>query len=97
MLMLSRTTRTPLFSPEKKYFVTAAHMPYIIENFRPSWLARPPTVGPNVKIPPKSRFEKFVKMTDHTYACNSLTNFEEETMTGNGNHVTMLKLTLENS
>ena len=66
MLMLSRTTRTPLFSPEKKYFVTAAHMPYIIENFRPSWLARPPTVGPNVEIPPKSRFEKFVKMTDHT-------------------------------
>ena len=36
-------------------------------------------------------------MTDHTYACNSLTNFEEEIMTGNGNHVTMLKLTLENS
>ena len=34
MLMLSRTTRTPLFSPEKKYFVTAARMPYIIENFR---------------------------------------------------------------
>ena len=38
-------------------------------------------------------------MTDHTYACNSLTNFEEEayTMTGNGNHVTMLKVILENS
>ena len=38
-------------------------------------------------------------MTDHTYACNSLTNFEEEgyTMTGNGNPVTMLKLRLENS
>ena len=33
-------------------------------------------------------------MTDHTYACNSLTNFEEEeyTMTGNGNHVTCRNL-----
>ena len=36
-------------------------------------------------------------MTEHTYACNSLTNFEAYTMTGNGNHVTMLKLKLENS
>ena len=26
----------------------------------------------------KSRFKKFVKMTDHINACNSLTNFEEE-------------------
>ena len=48
-----KDNKNALFSPEKKYFVTAAHMPYIIENFRPSWLARPPTVGPNVKIPPK--------------------------------------------
>ena len=33
------------------------------------------TVGPNVKNPPKNRFQKIVKLTDHTYACNSLTNF----------------------
>ena len=58
------------------------------------------TVGPNVKFPPKNLdLKKIVKMTDHIYACNSLTSFEEEgyTMTGNGNHVTMLKLRLENS
>jgi hypothetical protein len=28
------------------------------------------------KNPPKIRFEQFVKLTDYTYACNSLTNFE---------------------
>ena len=34
-----------------------------------------------------------MKMSDHSYACNSLTNFDEEgyTMTGNGSHVTILK------
>jgi hypothetical protein len=26
--------------------------------------------------PPKTRFKKFVRLMDHTYACNSLTNFE---------------------
>ena len=26
--------------------------------------------------PAKNKIEKFVKLTDHTYACNSLTNFE---------------------
>jgi hypothetical protein len=33
-------------------------------------------------------------MTDHTYAFNSLTNFEYEanTMTGNGNHENFLKI-----
>ena len=39
-------------------------------------------------------------MADHTYACNSLTNFEignDTTMTGNGNHVILLKLAWENS
>ena len=34
------------------------------------------TVGPNSKIPPKVK--KLVKLTDHTYNCNSLTNFEYE-------------------
>ena len=31
--------------------------------------------------------EKYVKLTDHTYACNSLTNFEYEAhpFIGNGN------------
>ena len=36
------------------------------------------TVGPNCKSPPKMRFKKFVKLTDHTCACNDLTNFECE-------------------
>ena len=34
------------------------------------------TVGPDVKNPPKIRFIKIVKLTDHTYACISLTIFE---------------------
>ena len=36
---------------------------------------------------------------DHTYAFNSLTNFEYEAnaMTGNKNYVNMLKLTRKNS
>ena len=34
------------------------------------------TVGPNCKSPPKMRFKKFVKLTDHTCACNHLTNSE---------------------
>ena len=47
------------------------------------------TVGPNVKNPPKIRLKKFVKLTDHTCACNDLTSFEYEAhiMTGNGKHV----------
>ena len=36
-------------------------------------------VGPNVKNPTKIRFKKFVKLTDYTYACNSLTYFEYRT------------------
>ena len=42
--------------------------------------------GPMAK-PAKNKIEKFVKLTDHSYACNSLTNFEYEahTITGNGN------------
>ena len=34
---------------------------------------------PNVKNPPKIRSKKFVKLKDHTYACNSLTNVEYKT------------------
>ena len=34
------------------------------------------TVSPNSKIPPKIRFKNFVKLTNHIYAFNSLTNFE---------------------
>ena len=37
------------------------------------------TVGSNSKFPPKMRFKKFVKMTDHTCSCNDLTNFWYET------------------
>ena len=34
-------------------------------------------IGPNSKIPPKIRFLKIVKLTGHTYGCNSLMNFEK--------------------
>ena len=49
------------------------------------------TVGPNVKNPPKIDLEKIVKLTGHNY--DSLTNFEyeEHAMTGNENHLNMLK------
>ena len=38
----------------------------------------------------ESKVEKFVKLTDHTYAYNNLTNFEYKVhaMTGNGNVLT---------
>ena len=42
------------------------------------------------------RFEKFVKLTDHTYTCNDLTNFEyvvpDIDITGNGNYLNLQKL-----
>ena len=46
----------------------------------------------------KNEIQKFVKLTGYTYACNSLTNFEYEghAMTGNGNHVNLLKLAWKN-
>ena len=55
-------------------------------------------VGPNDKNPPKTWFKKFVKLMDHTYAFNSLTNFEYEAnaMTGIKNYVNLLKLTRKN-
>ena len=56
-------------------------------------------VGPNDKKLAKNLVQKFVKLMDHTYAFNSLTNFEYEAnaMTGNKNYVNMLKLTRKNS
>ena len=58
--------------------------------WRRRWRRR--TVGPNWKNPPKMRFKKFVKLTDHTCACYDLTNFEFEVhaMTGNGCYVNRL-------
>jgi hypothetical protein len=42
-------------------------------------------VGPNCKSPPKMRYLKIVKLTNHACACNDLTNFEcEAQATGNG-------------
>ena len=55
------------------------------------------TVGLNVKNPPKFKFEKIVKLTDHANACNSLTKFEYGELTRNGNYVNLLKLVCENS
>ena len=57
-----------------------------------------PTVGPNTKNPPKMRFKKFVKLTDHT-GVNSLTNFKSEApaKTGNGSYENMTKLAWINS
>ena len=37
------------------------------------------TVAPNCKNPPKIRFLKILKLTDHSKACNSLTYFEYKT------------------
>ena len=34
------------------------------------------TIWPNVRNPPKIKIKKFVKLTVHSYACNSLTDFE---------------------
>ena len=52
----------------------------------------------NLQKPAKHLIGKFVKMTDRTCACNSLTNFEYEghTMTGNGNYVNLLKVSWKN-
>ena len=52
------------------------------------------TAGPYVKNLPKIRFPKFVKLTDYTYAFNSLTNFKyvDQRKTGHGNHLNLLKL-----
>ena len=44
------------------------------------------------------KFKKFVKLKDHTYACNDLTNFECEVQaTGNGSYVNLQKLPWKNS
>ena len=52
-------------------------------------------VGPNNKKTPKFTIKKFVKLTDHTYSCNSFTNFENEVhaMTENRN---LMKLAWKN-
>ena len=56
------------------------------------------TAGPNVKNMPKIRFKKFVKLTDHTRACNDLTNFAYvvHEITGNGSYVKLQKLARKN-
>ena len=54
------------------------------------------TAGPNVKNVPKIRFKKFVKLTDHTRACNDLTNVGHA-MTGNGSYVKLQKLIWKSS
>jgi hypothetical protein len=59
----------------------------------------PPTHGwAKHKIPPKIRFRKFVKLTDHTYAFKNLTSFEYEAhaMTRNGTYVNLQKLAWKN-
>ena len=57
------------------------------------------TAGPNVKNMPKIRFQKFVKLTDHTRACNDLKNFAYvgHAMTGNGSYVKLQKLIWKSS
>ena len=55
------------------------------------------TVVPNCKTPPKIKFQKIVKLTDHTSACNDLTNFEcKAQATGNGRYVNLHNLTWKN-
>ena len=56
------------------------------------------TVKPNVKNPPKIRLKKFVKLTIHTCACNSLTNFELKTYPlDTEKYVNLLKFDWKNS
>ena len=58
--------------------------------------SRARSAEPNCKNPPKMRFQKFVKLTDHTCACNDLTNFEcEGQATGNGSCENFQKLALK--
>ena len=47
----------------------------------------------------KNYIEKLVKLTDHTCACNNLTNFqcEAKAINGNGSNMNMLKLAYKNS
>ena len=49
--------------------------------------------------PAKNWTKKIVKLTDHTYACSSLTNFlyDMNPIFGNGNYVNLLKLAWKNS
>ena len=46
------------------------------------------------KNQPKMLVKKFVKLTDRTYACKSLTNFQfsAHNITGNGNYINLLKI-----
>ena len=45
------------------------------------------------------RLKKIVKLTDHTCACNNLTNFqcEAKAINGNGSDMNMLELAYKNS
>ena len=52
-------------------------------------------LGQMAKNPPKNQMRKFVKLTGHSYTWNSLTNFQHEAMTGNGNQVNLLKTCLK--
>ena len=51
------------------------------------------------KTPLKIRLKKLVNLTGHTWASNSLTNFEYESheMTGNRSYANLLKLVWKNS
>ena len=53
-------------------------------------------LGYMAKTRQKTGFIKFVKLTDHTCACNNLTHFECEVQaTGNGSYVNLQKLPWE--
>ena len=62
------------------------------------WRAGHPQLCPMAKTRQKLDLT-FVKLTDHTFFCNILTNFEygEHAMTGNGNYANLLKLAWKNS
>ena len=49
--------------------------------------------GSNYQKPAKNKITNFVKLTGHTYASNSLANFEYKghAKTGNGNDANLLK------
>ena len=62
-----------------------------------SWQGRPRTVGCKFQKPAKNKILKIVILTGYTYACHSFEYEAIHAMTGNRNHVNLLKLAMKNS
>ena len=98
--LASRTTARLSWDQLHDGIVVALHHHWVALPVAPARSSGPwRTARPNCKNPPKMRFKKFVKLTDHTQACNDLTNFEYvvHAMTGNGCYLNLQKLACKNS